>query len=150
MAIEAQIGDYFVTYMVFPAFPKPNEAGRINLYVTRIDDGTLLDQPVLFTVSNDSFLARDVSEEIGTQNIDDGIFRQGFVFSESGSYIIRAFFEKDGEPYEIDFPLQVGPQKPFGLIGGFIGALFVLLITVNIIQRKRIARSKFQQGTPTP
>ena len=28
---ETQIGDYFVTYMVFPAFPKPERPGRISL-----------------------------------------------------------------------------------------------------------------------
>jgi hypothetical protein len=31
MQIETRIGNYFVTYMVYPAFPKPGEPGRINL-----------------------------------------------------------------------------------------------------------------------
>jgi len=38
MQVETQMGDYFITYMVFPAFPRPNEPGRINLYAKRIDN----------------------------------------------------------------------------------------------------------------
>ncbi|MCK5385761.1 MAG: hypothetical protein KAJ39_01150, partial [Gammaproteobacteria bacterium] len=32
MQVETQIGEYYVTYMAFPAFPKPNQRGRVNLY----------------------------------------------------------------------------------------------------------------------
>jgi hypothetical protein len=34
MQVETQIGAYFVSYMAFPAFPKPNEAGRVSVYAT--------------------------------------------------------------------------------------------------------------------
>ncbi len=40
---EVQIGDYVVTYMAYPAFPRPGTPGRINLYASRIDDGTPFD-----------------------------------------------------------------------------------------------------------
>ncbi|PCK07911.1 MAG: hypothetical protein COA42_11800 [Alteromonadaceae bacterium] len=152
MAIETQIGDYFVTYMIFPAFPKPSEPGRVNLYVTRIDDGSILSVPVSFYVLDDKLfsgwpLLGDpvVPEKIGVQNVDDGIFRQGFVFKERGSYIIRAYFEVGDEPYEIDFPLQVGKAPAVGPIGFLLGLLILLLVSVNLVQRKRIARSKFQK-----
>ena len=41
MQIETRIGNYFVTYMVYPAFPKPGEPGRINLYALSIKDNKL-------------------------------------------------------------------------------------------------------------
>ncbi|MEY8213450.1 MAG: hypothetical protein RPR97_03095 [Colwellia sp.] len=153
MAIETQIGDYFIAYMVFPAFPKPNESGRLNLYATRIDNGDMLQQAVTFTVRDDSFFTEilgfeqsQAPEVIGVQNIDDGVYRQGFLFNKNGDYIIRAYFEEGGEPYEIDFPLQVGGGNPVGPVGAALGFVFFLLISINIVQRKRIARSKVQQG----
>jgi len=41
MNIETQIGDYLVTAMVYPAFPRAGESGRINLYAVHLDS-TLL------------------------------------------------------------------------------------------------------------
>ncbi len=156
MAIETQIGDYFITYMVFPAFPKPNEPGRLNLYATRIDNGDMLLQEVTFTVRDDNFFSETLGfepsqapEVIGVQNIDDGVYRQGFLFKKNGDYIIRAYFEDGGEPYEIDFPLQVGAGNPVGPVGAALGFVFFLLLSINIAQRKRIARSKVQLGHQT-
>ncbi|MCP4326399.1 MAG: hypothetical protein GY951_09640 [Psychromonas sp.] len=153
MAIETQIGEYFITYMVFPAFPKPNEPGRLNLYATRIDNGQMLHQEISFSVRDDDFFSETLglgqsskAEVIGVQTIDDGVYRQGFQFNKKGDYIIRAYFEDGGEPYQIDFPLKVGVVSPIGPIGAFIGFIFFLLISINIVQRKRIARSKVQYG----
>lgn len=153
MAIETQLGEYFITYMVFPAFPKANETGRLNLYATRIDNGMTLAKPITFSVRDDDFFIETLgfgdgakNEIIGIQNIDDGVYRQGFLFKNNGNYIIRAYFEDGGEPYEIDFPLQVGEGNPVGPVGATIGFIFFLLISINIVQRKRIARSKVQQG----
>lgn len=36
MQIETQIGSYYVTYMVFPAFPSPNQPGRVNVYASKL------------------------------------------------------------------------------------------------------------------
>ena len=38
--IETSVGGFYTTYMVFPAFPVPDKPGRINLYVSRIEDGS--------------------------------------------------------------------------------------------------------------
>jgi hypothetical protein len=153
MAIETQLGEYFITYMVFPAFPKPNESGRLNLYATRVDNGAMLSSRITFSVRDDDFFTETLGfssdkpiEIIGEQAIDDGVYRQGFLFKKNGNYIIRAYFEDGGEPYEIDFPLQVGEGDPVGPVGAVIGFIFFLLISINIVQRKRIARSKVQQG----
>ncbi|MGF1862968.1 hypothetical protein C9J48_04870 [Photobacterium profundum] len=150
MAVETQIGNYFITYMVFPAFPKPNEPGRVNLYATRIDNGQTLNTSITFSVRDDRwFGSKEPNETIGLQEIDDGVYRQGFLFKKAGDYVIRAHFEADGEPYEIDFPLQVGSGNSVGPIGAAIGFLIFFLICINIVQRKRIARSKIQQGKQT-
>lgn len=147
MAIETQIGDYFITYMIFPAFPKPNERGRINIYVTRIDNGAVFDGEVAFSVRDDSWLSDEKkSEASGTQLIDDGVYRQAFVFKQEGSYIIRASFQADGELYEIDFPLQIGNVSVMGPVGLIVTLLLTILVGVNLIQRKRIARLKIREG----
>ncbi len=144
MQVETQIGKYYVTYMAFPAFPKPGESGRVNLYASRIDNGIPFNGKVTFKVRDDSFFSSD-EEILGTQDIDDGVYRQGFVFNKAGHYIITAEFESEGAPYSIDFPLQIGEPFPIGPLGISVSVIALLLLFVNITQRKRLARIKASQ-----
>ena len=144
MQVETQIGEYYVTYMAFPAFPKPGEAGRVNLYASRIDNGLPFNGKVRFKVRDDSLFSNK-QEQLGVQDIDDGVYRQGFIFKEAGDYIITAEFESDGEPYTIDFPLRIGEPIPVGPIGISIFVIAALLVFVNLTQRKRLARIKASQ-----
>ena len=140
MQVETQIGDYYVTYMAFPAFPKPGERGRVNLYATRIDDNAPFTGNIQFSVRDDGWLDAWLpsdEEIIGTQPPDDGVHRQGFVFKQAGNYIITARFESGGEPYVIDFPLRIGAPAPVGPIGIAVGIIVVVLVWVNLIKRKR-------------
>lgn len=143
MQVETQIGHYYVTYMAFPAFPKPNEPGRVALYATHIDSGLTFDGDVTFKVRDDSWFARN-EEVLGIQKIDDNVYRQGFEFSRAGDYIITAEFRDQGEPYTIDFPLRIGEPKPVGLLGAVFGFIAFVLISVNVMQRKR--RLRLQAG----
>lgn len=146
MQVETQIGDYFVTYMVFPAFPKAKEPGRVNMYAARIDDGSSFDGEVTFTVRNDGWLntllSNQQEEKLGVQLLDDGVYRQGFVFSEDGDYIVSAQFESNGEPYIIDFPLRIGAPSAVGPIGITVAILAVLLLGVNLLKRRELIRAK--------
>ena len=144
MQVETQIGEYYVTYMAFPAFPKPNEQGRVNLYASRIDNGATYHGEVTFKVRDDSWFS-DEQEVIGTQAIDDGVYRQGFIFKEAGDFIITAEFESGGEPYIIDFPLRIGEPTPLGPIGIAVLIILIVLVGVNVTQRKRMQRVKASQ-----
>ena len=55
MQLEVIAGDYLVTGMVYPAFPRPQEPGRISYYVTNSRDGKPLDGKVTFKVRDDSW-----------------------------------------------------------------------------------------------
>jgi len=136
LQVETQIGDFYVTYMAFPAFPKPNEQGRVNLYASRIDNGLPFDGKVTFKVRDDSWFANEV-ETLGVQDIDEVVYRQGFIFKDEGDYIITAEFESGGEPYTIDFPLRIGEPLAVGPIGITVAILVFVLLAVNILQRKR-------------
>lgn len=144
LQIETQIGEFFVTYMAFPAFPKPNEQGRVNLYASRIDNGVPFDGKVTFKVRDDSWFSAD-EETLGIQAIDDNVYRQGFVFNKEGNYIITAAFESAGEPYTIDFPLRIGEPAAVGPIGITLAVLVSVLVIVNVVQRKRRFRLKVQR-----
>lgn len=145
MQVETQIGDYYVTYMAFPAFPKANEQGRVNLYASRIDNGLPFVGKVTFKVRDDSWFS-SAEEVLGVQEIDDNVYRQGFLFREDGNYIITAEFEAGGEPYTIDFPLRIGTPAPIGPIGITVTVLIAVLLAVNILQRNRKFRLKAQRG----
>ncbi len=144
MQIETQIGSYFVTYMVFPAFPKPNEPGRVNLYVSRMDNGESFHGEVTFSVRDDRLFGVDAEEIIGTQTIDDGVYRQGFLFKEEDNYIITARFESEGEPYIIDFPLQIGESSSMVPVGIAAGSIVLVLLSVNVVQRRKLMREKIR------
>ncbi len=145
MQVETQIGNYYVTYMVFPAFPSPEQPGRVNLYASRIDDGQPFQGEVTFKVRGDSWFS-DEEEMLGKQPADDNVFRQGFEFKQSGKYIIRAEFSVDDEPYQIDFPLQIGEPSPFGPIGLAVGMIIFVLLAVNLLQRKRLVGAKIRSN----
>jgi len=145
MQVETQIGEYYVTYMVFPAFPSPNQPGRVNLYISRIDNGEPYFGQVTFKVRDDSWF-NSKEELLGVQEIDDNVFRQGFEFSEEGEYIIRAEFETADEPYQIDFPLQIGSTSAIGPIGIAIGLIMFTLVTVNLLQRKKLTNAKISHA----
>ncbi len=143
MNLETQVGDYFVTAMVYPAFPRPNEPGRINLYATHVDSGKPLNTGVSFRVREDSWLSGH-EESLGAQVLDDNVYRQAFVFNQEGDYIITAEFQIDGERYTIDFPLRVGKSLAFGPLGISIAIIVVVLLAVSIVQRKRMMRIRLQ------
>lgn len=145
MQVETQVGKYYVTYMVFPAFPRPNEPGRVNLYAVRTDDGTPYRGEITFKVRDDS-LFDDNEETLGVQVVDDNVFRQGFEFLRKGDYIIRAEFESDGEPYKVDFPLRIGEPSSMGPIGISVAVILIVLIGVNIMQRKRLVNARIRSA----
>lgn len=146
MQVETQIGEYYVTYMIFPAFPRPTEAGRVNLYATRIDNGQLLNTEVTFNIKDDSWFSSR-KEILGIQKLDDNVYRQGFIFQEKGDYTITAEFESGGEPYMIDFPLRIGKPNPVGPIGGTIGAVVIFLFVISMIKRKRSKQMRSSRST---
>lgn len=146
MQVETQIGDYFVTYMVFPAFPKAGQRGRVNLYATHIENGKAYNGEVTFEVKDDVFFGNNNLEFLGTQLADDSVYRQGFEFSNDGDYIITASFNDGEVPYIIDFPLRIGPPASIGPIGIAVFVIIIILVSVNLIQRKRLLRSKLSNA----
>lgn len=149
--IEVILGAYQITFMAFPAFPKPEEQGRLNLYIAALSDDSPFQGEVTFSVRDDSwfnFLTDGNREIIGRQSLDGQVFRQGFIFKETGDYLVTASFESGGEPYKVDFPLRVGTPPPVGPVGLTIAVLMLVLIGVNIINRKRLGRVQISRRNP--
>ncbi len=150
MQVETQIGDYFVNYMVYPAFPKPGEPGRISLYATHLENSKPFGGKVTFSVGDNSWSAffglGAAEEELGIQPPDDNVFRQGFLFKDPGDYTITATFADGGEPYRIDFPLRIGPPSRIGPIGIAVGVLLLVLAGVSLIQRRRAMTGKVRSA----
>lgn len=143
---EVMLGEYSVTYMVFPAFPQPGAPGRINVYATRNTDGKPFDGEVTFSVRERGWLSflgvRKPAEEMGRQRLDDGVYRQAFAFKTAGDYMVSASFTAANQPYVVDFPLRVGPPPALGPIGIAVGLIALLLISVSLMQRRRAMTGK--------
>ncbi len=134
--METQIGDYFVTYMVFPAFPRPNEPARINLYASRLDNDKPFQGKVSFYIRDAGWFGGD-EELVGVQDVDYNVYRQNFIVKKAGEYTITAKFQADGQPYIIDFPLRIGNPAPIGIIGIIVIVVVALLFGLNLIHRRR-------------
>jgi hypothetical protein len=131
--------------MVFPAFPKAEKPGRVNLYIQGIDEGVTFNGKVVFSVADDSMFS-DAVEPLGTQSIDDGVYRQGFVFKQNGKYLIRAHFDANNEPYDIDFPLQVGELSPIRPLALTALVLIITLLGANLLIGKKSQLAKFRMN----
>ncbi|HER25557.1 MAG TPA: hypothetical protein ENI69_00445 [Rhodospirillales bacterium] len=145
---EWLVGDFTVTYMIFPAFPQPGTSGRISLYVKNIESGDTFDGKVKFTVRDDVMVPMFQNahpKSIGTQPLDDNmVYRQSFQFSHAGNYIVSAQFSDGGEDYNIDFPLRVGdvsPVSPVVIAGGLV---LIALVIIALTQRRRAMTGKIR------
>lgn len=145
---EVQIGDYLVTYMVFPAFPRPDTPGSISVYATRIDTGEPFPGDITFKARGDSWIPwLGVSQSevaLGVQQPDDNVFRQRYQFHEAGDYIVVANFQANGEPYIVEFPMRIGKTAPVGPAGIAIAAILIVILAVSIIQRRRALTGKIR------
>ncbi len=144
MQSEVIVGDYNISYMAFPAFPKPNEPGRINFYASHIDTGKSYAGKVTFKIRKDSWFPTN-TQTLGIQTEDDHVYRQNFTFKEGGNYIISAEFQDNNTPYKIDFPLRVGAPISTVPLGILIGISILILLIANTLQQKKLLRLKIKQ-----
>ncbi len=146
---EALVDDYIITFMVFPAFPKPGEPGRIHLYVKPVGGGTPFQGKVAFEVQRDSpipWLTGGNPVRLGVQPVDDNVFRQSFKFPDAGDYLVTARFEAGGKPYHIDFSLRVGAPPAFGVSEILWGVLFAAIVVISLVQRRRAMTGKIRSA----
>lgn len=142
MQLESQIGRYFVTITVFPAFPKPGQLSLVKFYASHRDSEAAFDGIVHFSVRDDQLFGSSPQEEIGVQKapISEGIYSQGMVFQNEGYYILSIFFEAGGEPYTVDLPLTIGTPPSHGPVLAAVGVIGLVMILIPVAKRLRSVR----------
>ena len=148
MQVEVQLGDLFVTTMVYPAFPRLGVPGRINLYAKHTN-GRLYKGEVGFSVRKITWLSwfgmGEESREIGRQLPDDNVFRQAFRLDREGDFLVTATLDIDGEPHMIDFPLRVGEVPMIGALEIIIALVVLTIAAVTLVQRRRAMVGKVRE-----
>jgi hypothetical protein len=164
MQAELQAGSYDVLYMAYPAFPKANERGRINIHASHIVTGKTYVGEMTFRVKHASWFSTEwlpdewLSEEwfpaewfssesvlLGVQKIDDGVFRQGFVFKEDGEYTILAEFSEGEHTHIMNFPLRVGAPALISPAGYAVIFVIIILLAASIANRKKLERQRIKR-----
>ena len=144
MQIETQIGDYFVTMMAFPAFPKPKEKIRIKLHAIHRDKKEPFLGKVSFSIRDDTWFPAE-EEPVGVQTSEGSVFSQGMIFSREGDYIVRASFVAEEAPYLIDFPVRIGNPVPLLPLASAGGVLVLVVAAVSLRKRTLRARRQVQE-----
>jgi hypothetical protein len=152
MQAEVQVDDHLVTYMIFPAFPRPGDPARINLYVLGPDSDNPYTGKVTFKVRAASWfawlgLAGD-EDELGVQSLDAKVYRQRFVIAEAGDYLVSATLVIGGERHVIDFPLRVGDEPAVGPFTIALGVIALVLVAVAVLRRRQSATAKIRASRP--
>jgi len=154
MQAELQAGSYDVLYMAYPAFPKVNERGRINIHASHIVTGVTYTGDMTFRAMRDSWFPKEwfpeewfisESELLGVQKIDDGVFRQGFVFDKDGDYTILAEFSEGEHTHIMNFPLRVGVPPLIGPAGYAVIFVIAVLFVASISNRKKLERQRIKR-----
>lgn len=143
---ETLVGDFLLTYMVFPAFPRPGEPGRVHLYATAMAGSEPFADTVSFALRVDRWRGMGESVPLGVRRTDDHVFRQSFLAQEAGNYMIAASFELDGEPYVLDIPVRVGAPPLLGPPEVTASALLILLVAISLVQRRRLMTGKIRSA----
>ena len=148
MQVEVQLGDLFVTTMVYPAFPRLGVPGRFNLYAKHTN-GRLYKGEVEFSVRKITWLSwfgmGEESREIGRQLPDDNVFRQAFRLDREGDFLITVTLNVNGEPHMIDFPLRVGEAPMIGVLDIIIALVVLTIVAVTLVQRRRAMVGKVRE-----
>jgi hypothetical protein len=143
--LEMTSGRYFAIFMVFPAFPQPEEPARVNLYLSRLDDGQSYDGEVAFFITKDGWFKGE-EDPLGVQAEDDKVYRQSFIVSEPGNYVIIARFESAGEQHVLEFPTRIGDTASSGAAAIAAGGVILVLVVVTLLQRQRLIRAKISSA----
>jgi hypothetical protein len=144
---EALVEDFMVTFMVFPAFPKPGEPGRIHLYIKPVDGSDPFQGKVAFKVEKENsipFLGNSKPAPLGVQPPDSNVFRQSFKFSDAGDYLVTAEFKAGGKPLHVDFALRVGAPPALGLYEILFALLVAVIVIFGALHRKRAMTAKIR------
>ena len=141
---EASIGDYRLTYMIFPAFPRPGEPGRIHLYIAAAEGARPFTGNVSFFMGGDRWWRTGDGVALGVQPPNGHVYRQGFRVEQAGDYRVTVRFAVDGEPYSLDFPMRVGAPPLLGPLEITVGLVIALLIAVSLIFRRRAMTGKIR------
>jgi hypothetical protein len=148
MQAELVIGEFRLSYMIYPAFPKPGDTGRVSLYIVGAENGTPYDGKVTFRVREMPLLPwlgrAGHASRLGVQSPDDNVYRQIFTIPKAGDYLISATFQAGGEPYVVEFPLRVGPPPLAGPLALGAGGFLAALILIAVLRRRKSMTAKIR------
>jgi len=148
--LDAEIGDYNATFMLYPSLPEPGDHGRINLFIAHAPGTPDPDGPIRFSLRRDSWMAYfgllGAKREIGLQQPDDRVYRQAMTIPGEGRYVILASFTAGGKPYEFRFPVRIGEPAVVG--PAEIAAVLVVLalLVTSVAMRRRVMTGKLRSN----
>ena len=141
LTYRLEAGPYDVRMTGYPGKPTPGERCTLDIYIRRMDDGTLFEDEVKLTVMKDRLIGEDpVVYGPSVAQIEERVFKFYPEFKDEANYMVRIEFEVEEVPWIVDLPMVAGePGSPWSVLTGTVGglALFVVIIRAIRIKRQR-------------
>lgn len=144
LTYRVQAGPHEVKMTGYPGNPVPGERSSLHVYVTRLDTGEPFEDGVTLSVLKDRMIGEDpvVYGPIDAP-LEEAMYKFYPRYDEEANYLVRIFFEAEGEPWTIDIPIVVGePGSPWTVVGGVAGGLLFFVIVIRAIRIKMRRKEK--------
>lgn len=139
---KVMAGPYVVELTGYPGKPAPHELSQMHAYIYQAKEKTrVFPGPIQARVERDRLGEQEVVFGPVDTRFDENLHKFSPVYQEPGVYRVRLEMQLEGQPYEIDFPIEVGyPGNPLWGFAGWIAGLVLLVVIIRATKIKMTRR----------
>ncbi len=143
-----QAGPYLVSVTGYPGRPAPQEAAQIHAFIRREGDETdVYSGPVEASLMRSGLGGTEVVWGPVTTRFEENLHKVSPRFGDEGNYVVRLHLDLEGEPYDVDFPIQVGdPSSPVATLAIWLGGLVLVILVLRAVRIKLARRAAARGG----
>lgn len=139
LTYRVEAGRFEIRMTGYPGKIDPGDRATFHVYITRVDGGAPFDGVVTMTAFEERLFGAD-SIVYGPMEaaIDERVFKFHPRFQNEATYLLRLYFEHEGETWTVDLPMEVGsPGSPWTVVVGVALAIALFLVVIRAARIKR-------------
>jgi hypothetical protein len=147
LEVVAQLGAHDAVFSQFPGRPRPGQSVRMKLYVVNRETGEPFVKPLTTDIIQERFFTEQTTIRkpfqihVG-QGPESKDYKFFHTFDEAESDSVRIALP-GAEGYEVvSFPVIVGSTDSRPLLPAAVGLLGLIVLTLAVLKRRQLARSR--------